>query len=316
MTLAPFCLSRQAIALHLLVLLPVGTGACGEIPPGRMPEVTVEVIEVSPVRVPRLPVGGVKRFEEGSELRFRVLTPVGGHLSIYLVPGGDGQPKRVHPRDSDAGKGMIAKNEPFEFPDAQATFKLEAAAPFGMEKLVAVVTAEALADDTGIPAVELILAQGECRYETYPGPPAALCPSLANNGDRTTLVLPLCVTFDTGSTMVSCESKLALLRVVADALSRPPLARMHLRIEGHADCIGSAAANLSLSKKRAESVAAVLRENGIAVGRMCVDGRGSYEPANEAETPEARRLNRRVELRIVDPAGLREDFVIPETQIR
>ncbi len=220
-TLASFLSSRQGLALALFVLLPVGIGAYGQTPPGRVPEICVEVMEISPVRASRLPVDAVKRFEEGSELRFRVLTPVGGHLALFLVPGGGGKPECIYPQSVDAGKKIIVKNEPFEFPDGLATFKIEAAAPFGIEKLVAVVTAEALPENPEIPVGEQVLAQGECRYETYPGRPAALRPALANNGNRTTLVLPLCVTFDTGSTAVSGESNLALLRVLADALACP-----------------------------------------------------------------------------------------------
>jgi outer membrane protein OmpA-like peptidoglycan-associated protein len=69
-------------------------------------------------------------------------------------------------------------------------------------------------------------------------------------------------------------------------------------IVGHTDNVGSASYNQGLSRRRAEAAASVLRNEGIATGRIRTDGRGFSEPVATNETDEGRSQNRRVEVAI------------------
>ncbi len=78
-------------------------------------------------------------------------------------------------------------------------------------------------------------------------------------------------------------------------------------VEGHTDSIPIASArfpsNLELSLARARSVFQVLRMNGIPEDRMDYTGRGDREPVATNATEAGRAMNRRVEIRVVPPAG-------------
>ncbi|WP_435169853.1 OmpA family protein [Falsirhodobacter sp. 1013] len=71
-------------------------------------------------------------------------------------------------------------------------------------------------------------------------------------------------------------------------------------IEGHTDAVGSAASNLALSDRRAESVALALTEYfDVPPENMVVQGYGESDLRVQAEGDEAR--NRRVAVRIITP---------------
>lgn len=66
-------------------------------------------------------------------------------------------------------------------------------------------------------------------------------------------------------------------------------------IEGHTDDVGSAEHNLELSRQRAESVAAYLRDtSGIAGSRLQAVGYGESRPIADNSTEEGKRQNRRI----------------------
>ncbi|MFB9134978.1 OmpA family protein [Vibrio olivae] len=69
-----------------------------------------------------------------------------------------------------------------------------------------------------------------------------------------------------------------------------------VNIIGYTDSSGSAEYNLQLSERRAQSVAKVLQERGIAASRIRAEGRGESEPIADNSTPEGRERNRRVEI--------------------
>jgi OmpA-OmpF porin, OOP family len=100
--------------------------------------------------------------------------------------------------------------------------------------------------------------------------------------------------FDTGSDRIRPEST-PTLKEIAAMLSEH--AGLRLRIEGHTDNVGAAAANLDLSKRRAEAVKAYLSTAMQVDGsRLEASGLGSSTPAMPNTTPEGRQTNRRVEL--------------------
>ena len=69
-----------------------------------------------------------------------------------------------------------------------------------------------------------------------------------------------------------------------------------MKIEGHTDSTGSAAANMALSQQRAAAVVAWLVKNGIDRARLTPIGRGDTQPIADNSTDEGRAHNRRVEL--------------------
>jgi outer membrane protein OmpA-like peptidoglycan-associated protein len=73
-------------------------------------------------------------------------------------------------------------------------------------------------------------------------------------------------------------------------------ADLKLRVEGHTDNVGAAAANQSLSERRAQSVKAWLVSHGIAEDRLSIKGFGDTRPVADNSTDEGKTKNRRVEL--------------------
>lgn len=109
------------------------------------------------------------------------------------------------------------------------------------------------------------------------------------------------VTFDSGSAVIRTTEarKLASLgQVMQDILDQDP-SELFL-VEGHTDAVGSAASNLMLSDRRAESVALALTEYfGIPPENMVVQGYG--ESDLRIETTADERANRRVAVRVIGP---------------
>lgn len=76
-----------------------------------------------------------------------------------------------------------------------------------------------------------------------------------------------------------------------------------IRIEGHTDNVGQAAANLKLSQDRAMSVVTWLEERGIPRERALAVGFGDTKPIANNSTEEGRAENRRTEFHIAEVAG-------------
>lgn len=87
----------------------------------------------------------------------------------------------------------------------------------------------------------------------------------------------------------------ASLSALAEYLTAKPEVRA--KIVGHSDSSGNAAANLALSKKRADAVRQLLIEDlGVSGTRLTADGVGQQDPRDRNDTEEGRRRNRRVEV--------------------
>ena len=100
--------------------------------------------------------------------------------------------------------------------------------------------------------------------------------------------------FDTGSDRIRGEST-PTLKEIGTMLQEHP--ELKLTIEGHTDNVGGAAANKSLSEKRAAAVRAFLvSAYGIEESRLSSKGMGDTKPAAPNTTPAGRQQNRRVEL--------------------
>lgn len=69
-----------------------------------------------------------------------------------------------------------------------------------------------------------------------------------------------------------------------------------IAVEGHTDSVGNDEYNRRLSQQRAQSVAAVLAEHGVAQARIAVEGYGERVPVAPNESASGRQKNRRVEI--------------------
>ena len=70
-------------------------------------------------------------------------------------------------------------------------------------------------------------------------------------------------------------------------------ARVVIAVGGHTALAGTAEGRAALSQRRAEVVAAQLREQGISSANMVVDSFGAEQPAADNTTAEGRARNRR-----------------------
>jgi OOP family OmpA-OmpF porin len=102
------------------------------------------------------------------------------------------------------------------------------------------------------------------------------------------------ILFDTARADLKPESDGALTEVAA-LMARSPALRLH--VVGHTDNVGTLAANLDLSKRRAEAVVAALTTTyKVAVARLHADGVGPLAPVASNDGEAGRAKNRRVEL--------------------
>ncbi|MEP6928331.1 MAG: OmpA family protein [Ginsengibacter sp.] len=101
------------------------------------------------------------------------------------------------------------------------------------------------------------------------------------------------ILFDVNSANIRAESY-GTLKQIAQVLQDN--AAVKIKIVGHTDSDGDDAANLSLSKQRADAVKeSLIKEFGIDVSRMQTDGKGESQPAAPNTSQEGKAQNRRVE---------------------
>jgi OOP family OmpA-OmpF porin len=110
--------------------------------------------------------------------------------------------------------------------------------------------------------------------------------------ESNTLQLPAPVVFETSSDKLSPVSD-EVLEIVHDYLDEHPEITL-LRIEGHTDSDGNAAANQVLSEKRALAVARWLVGVGVKCDRLIPVGFGHTKPVVPNDTPENKAQNRRL----------------------
>jgi outer membrane protein OmpA-like peptidoglycan-associated protein len=119
------------------------------------------------------------------------------------------------------------------------------------------------------------------------------------------------VTFDTGSWEVTPD-QVERLAVVADGINRAIAANPSevFLVEGHTDAVGSDVDNLSLSDRRAESVALVLSQQfGVPAENLTTQGYGEQYLKVPTQGPE--RVNRRVTVRRITPLLTGQNEAVP-----
>lgn len=103
--------------------------------------------------------------------------------------------------------------------------------------------------------------------------------------------------FEVGKSRIDPES-FPELDILVNMMNNYP--RMVIQLEGHTDFLGESRANMKLSQQRVESVRDYLSGKGIPRSRIKTKAFGGTQPLSRDNTPEAHRLNRRVEVRILE----------------
>jgi outer membrane protein OmpA-like peptidoglycan-associated protein len=108
------------------------------------------------------------------------------------------------------------------------------------------------------------------------------------------------ILFQSGKATIRVESYPVLDDVVMVLRDYPDI---EVRIEGHTDNVGNDAANLELSKSRADAVFEYLIAKGVDARRLITEGFGETRPIDTNTTTEGKARNRRVEFHILQEGG-------------
>lgn len=112
------------------------------------------------------------------------------------------------------------------------------------------------------------------------------------------IFLPSTVLFDAGKAEFKVAEATPYLDRLAVLLSTKTKSKVV--VEGHTDNAGTAAGNQKLSEQRAESVRSALATRGVPADRLSAVGYSFNRPMASNATDEGKKVNRRVELLIVD----------------
>jgi len=102
--------------------------------------------------------------------------------------------------------------------------------------------------------------------------------------------------FPQGQAKIEPISYEELDKVVAMMQSYP---KMVIQLEGHTDIQGDPKRNMTLSQQRVDAVKNYLTTKGVNKNRVKTKAFGGTQPLSKADTEEAHRMNRRVQLRIL-----------------
>ncbi|OGU28155.1 MAG: hypothetical protein A2057_04305 [Ignavibacteria bacterium GWA2_35_9] len=102
------------------------------------------------------------------------------------------------------------------------------------------------------------------------------------------------ITFETNKSNVTPESEKVLMDAFKTLQTYPDIS---VEISGHTDNVGSNSSNQKLSQRRAESVKGWLVAKGISADRITAVGYGEESPRVANDTPQNKRLNRRIEFK-------------------
>jgi outer membrane protein OmpA-like peptidoglycan-associated protein len=103
------------------------------------------------------------------------------------------------------------------------------------------------------------------------------------------------LTFGSGSASISEATEREVERLATVLQAYP---NVTIKVDGHTDNTGDAAANKTLSLNRAEAVRAYLASQSVHPDRVATEGFGSERPIASNDTEEGRTKNRRIEVTI------------------
>jgi OOP family OmpA-OmpF porin len=105
--------------------------------------------------------------------------------------------------------------------------------------------------------------------------------------------ITLHINFETGKSVIKPESQ-SIVDQIAEMLKTD--ASIKIRIEGHTDNVGTAAANQILSQSRAKAVMDAIIAKGIDKARLSSKGWGQTKPVADNGPEDGKARNRRVEI--------------------
>ena len=236
----------------------------------------------------------IRVLQERGETRTVVIRPDGSEIVTITAP--DGRLLRRIRRDP-GGREIIIIDNTYRDPSAVGGFYVdlpppEIRIPYNRYIVDADEAPPDVIYDTLIaPPVERIARRYSLDEVRYSPSVRQLMPSIDLNT----------VTFDTGSWEIAPD-QVAKLQVIADglnqAIQRNP--REVFLIEGHTDAVGNDTDNLSLSDRRAESVATLLTQQfGVPAENLTSQGYGAQYLKEQTSGPS--RINRRVTVRRITP---------------
>lgn len=103
--------------------------------------------------------------------------------------------------------------------------------------------------------------------------------------------------FGASTSKIEESSYLELDKVVTMLKDNP---QMIIQLEGHTDFVGSPTLNMKLSQDRVNAVKNYLVGKGASKDRVKTKAFGGTQPLSRENTEEAHKLNRRVELRVLE----------------
>lgn len=103
--------------------------------------------------------------------------------------------------------------------------------------------------------------------------------------------------FEVGKSRIDPESY-SELDILVNLMRENP--NMIIQLEGHTDYLGDPRANMKLSQQRVEAIKNYLSDKGVSKTRIRTKAYGGNQPLSRDNTPEAHRLNRRVEVRVLE----------------
>lgn len=124
--------------------------------------------------------------------------------------------------------------------------------------------------------------------------------SVTRVGQNIVLNMPSNITFGTDQAAVQPQFNQTLVSV---ALVLKKFDKTIVDVYGHTDSTGSVSHNMSLSQRRAVSVATLLANQGIDQRRFYIEGKGPNSPIASNATEQGRAQNRRVEIQIAPING-------------
>ena len=111
------------------------------------------------------------------------------------------------------------------------------------------------------------------------------------DGPGWALSMPERLLFSTNESSVPAEQQARITDIASKLVS---VGITTARVEGHTDSTGTAAYNLTLSKARAQAIAAPMQAGGMQFTPDQIIGRGEAVPMSSNDTEEGRQDNRRV----------------------
>jgi outer membrane protein OmpA-like peptidoglycan-associated protein len=152
------------------------------------------------------------------------------------------------------------------------------------------------------------LFDSEAEYLAAITPPEPIIPvdttpvEVPKEPEKIYVLNPVYFGFDKYSVVGETRATLNEVRVAMEAVPE-----LRIEVVGHTDSKGSDTYNMGLSRRRAEKVVEFLVQSGVEQERISSRGMGETEPVarntnpNGSDSPNGRKLNRRVEFRILTP---------------